>query len=107
MVVYDDEENARALYRLFIFFQYLMVLIVYTLAYTAWVAVSVQVAKNGLTVMAYLPVMLVVIGFPIALYKTRKRFHSEKRLSAVAWVMGWASVMVVGLYYHVSKLTGV
>lgn len=107
MYVYNEEKDLKSLYRLFVLFQYFMALIVYVLAYTAWVAVSVQIEKNALTSMAYSPVMLVIAGYIVVMYKTRKIFKKGKRLSATAWVIGWASVMVVGLYYHVSKLAAV
>ena len=104
MIAYDEEKSLKGLYVLFVFFQSIMLLIVYSFAYTALAALTAQ--KSAYTFMAYFPVVLVVVGFPVILYASRKRFKAGKRLSSVAWVMGWASVMIVGLYYHLSKLAG-
>jgi hypothetical protein len=39
--------------------------------------------------------------------KTRKMFKAGKRLRAVAWMMGWASLIIVFLYAHLSQLVPV
>ena len=74
MYAYDEEKSAKDLYILFVFFQSIMLLIVYSFAYTALVALTMQ--KNTYTMMIYFPVVLVVVGYPFILYKTRKKFKS-------------------------------
>ena len=74
-----------------------MVLTVYAFAYTSLVAVKMAVAEYGLTFMTYLPEVLAVIAYPVVMFKTRKMFKAGKKLRAVAWMMAWASVIIVAL----------
>ena len=107
MQKYDDIANAKGVYVLFMILQIGMLLIVYSFVYTSFIAIKLASEKFGLTFMAYMPAVLALIGYPVVLYKTRKIFLQEKRIRAVGWVMGWASVVIVGLYFHLSKITGV
>jgi len=84
-----------------------MLLIVYGFVYTSFVAVELAVAKYNLTFMVYLPEVLALLVYPVVLYRTRKMFQQGKMLRAVGWVMGWASVIIVLLYTHLSQLIGV
>jgi len=84
-----------------------MLLIVYGFVYTSFVAVKLAIAKYSLTFMAYMPVVLALITYPVVLYKTRKMFQQGKMLRAVGWMMGWASLIIVLLYAHLSQLIGV
>ena len=88
----------------FMFFQMFMVLTVYGFAYSSLVAVKMTVSNYGLTFMTYLPEVLAVIGYPMVMFKTLKMFKAGKRLSAVAWMLAWASVIIVALYAHLSQL---
>ncbi len=101
---YDDVTNTKGLYMLFVLLQVFMLLIVYGFVYTALVAVKLATEKFGLTFMTYLPVLIALVIYPVVLYKTRKQFQKEKRLRAVAWVLAWASIIIVGLYFHISKI---
>ena len=105
MQKYDDMTNTKGIYIFFIILQLCMLLIVYSFVYTSFIAVKLASEKFGLTFMAYMPVVLALIGYPIVLYKTRKMFLQEKRMRAVAWVMSWASVIIVGLLWHLSHIT--
>ncbi|MFT7879395.1 MAG: hypothetical protein ABXS91_03285 [Sulfurimonas sp.] len=105
MQKYDDEITKKGLYLYFVIFQAVMLLIVYAFVYTSFMAVRLAVAKYDLTFMAYLPVVLALVGYPIVLYKTRKQFQNSKTLRAVMWVMSSASVIIVGLYWHLSHIT--
>jgi len=104
MQYYNDDSNDAAVKVLFMFFQMFMILIVYGFVYTSFLAVKLAVMKYGLTFMTYLPEVIAFIIYPIVLSKTRKMFHAGKRMRAVAWVMGWASVIIVFLYAHLSQL---
>lgn len=107
MQKYDDMTNTKGVYLLFVVLQVSMLLVVYSFVYTSLIAVKLASEKFGLTFMAYMPVVLALIGYPVVLYKTRKMFLQEKRMRAAGWVMGWASLIIAGLYYYLSKITGV
>ena len=102
---YDDEVMMKGLYLFFVIFQALMLLIVYAFVYTSFEATRLAVAKYHLTFMAYLPVVLALVGYPVVLFKTRKVFQKKKMLRALVWVISWASVIIVGLYWHLAKIT--
>lgn len=104
MQYYSDKDNYAAANIMFVVFQIFMLLIVYAFVYTSFVAVKLAVDKYDLTVVAYAPEIVSLVLYAIVLYRTRQMFKKEKRLRAVAWVMGWASVIIVLLYAHLSSL---
>ncbi|MFT7823893.1 MAG: hypothetical protein ABXS92_03950 [Sulfurimonas sp.] len=107
MQKYDDMTNAKGVYLIFIVLQVSMLLIVYSFVYTSLIAVKLAIETLGLTFMAYMPVVLALIGYPVVLYKTRKIFLQGKGIRAAGWVMGWASFIISGLYFYLSEITGV
>ncbi len=107
MKYYNDKDNQAASNVIFMFMQMFILLIVYGFVYTSFVAVKMAIVKYNLTFMVYLPEVLALITYPVVLYKTRKMFQQSKRLSAVSWMMGWASLIIVLLYVHLSQLVGV
>ncbi len=107
MQYYNDEQNKKASQVLFYIVQMFMLLIVYGFVYTSFVGVKLAAAKYNLTFMVYLPEVLALIAYPVVLYKTRKMFWHGKMLRAVGWVIGWASVIIVFLYLHLSQLVSV
>jgi hypothetical protein len=104
MQYYNDKSNDAAAKVFFMIFQMFMVLTVYAFVYTSLVAVKMAVATYGLTFMTYLPEVLAIIGYPVVMFKTLKMFKAGKKLRAVAWMMAWASVIIVALYVHLSQL---
>ena len=104
MQYYSDKSNDAAANVFFMFFQMFMVLTVYGFTYISLVAVKMAVATYGLTFMTYLPEVLAIVGYPVVMFKTMKMFKAGKRLRAVAWMMAWASVIIVALYVHLSQL---
>ena len=104
MQYYNDKDNQAGANVMFMFLQIFMLLIVYGFVYTSFVAVKLAIAKYDLTVMTYLPEFIALVVYSVVLYKTRGMFRQGKRLRAVAWVMGWASVIIVFLYAHLSQL---
>ncbi len=104
MKYYNDNDNQAGSNVLFMIFQMFMLLIVYGFVYTSFIAVKLSIAKYDLTVMTYLPELISFIVYPVVLYKTRQMFRQDKRLRAAAWVMGWASIIIVFLYVHLSQL---
>jgi len=105
MKKYDDAITRKGLYLYFVLYQLFMLLVVYATVYTSFIATGLAVSKYNLTFMAYLPALLALAGYPVALYRTRKLFLQEKRLRAVVWVMVWAWVVIIGLYWHLSHIT--
>ena len=104
MQYYNDKSNEAGTSVLFMFFQLFMVLLVYGFVYTSLVAVKMAVAKYDLTLMTYLPEFIATVGYPVLMFKTLKMFKSGKKLRAVAWMLAWASVIIVALYTHLSQL---
>lgn len=102
---YDDTAMAKGLYLYFVMFQAFMLLIVYAFVYTSFEATRLAVAKFDLTFMAYLPTVLALVAYPVVLYKTRKLFKKKRMMGAVMWVISWASLIIVGLLWHLSKIT--
>lgn len=102
---YDDTAMMKGLYLYFVMFQAFMLLIVYAFVYTSFEATRLAVAKYHLTFMAYLPVVLALIAYPVVLFKTRKLFKKKRMLRAVVWVISWASLIIVALLWHLSKIT--
>ena len=107
MSYYNDEQNKKAGQVFFYIVQMFMLLIVYGFVYTSFVAVKLAAAKYSLTFMAYMPVVLTLVAYPVVLYKTREMFQKGKMLRAVGWMMGWASLVIVLLYAYLSQLIGV
>ena len=104
MQYYNDKDNQAGANLMFMLLQMFMILIVYGFVYTSFIAVKLAIAKYDLTVMTYLPEFIALVAYPVVLYKSRIMFRKGKRLRAVAWIMGWASVIIVFLYVHLSQL---
>ena len=104
MQYYNDRSNEAAANLFFMFFQMVMLLIVYGFVYTALIGVKLAIAKYDLPVMTYFPELTGVILYPVVLHRTRRMFKAGKRLRAVAWCIAWASVIIVLLYVHLDKL---
>jgi hypothetical protein len=107
MQYYNDTENQKAAGVLFFLLQVMLLLIVYGFVYTSFVAVKLASEKYGLTFMAYMPVIIALVAYPVVLYKSRAMFKKNKRLRAIGWVLGWASVIIVALYVFLSQLISV
>ncbi len=107
MQYYNDKQNKTAALVFFYIMQIFMLLIVYGFVYTSFIGVKLAAEKYSLTFMVYLPEVLALVAYPVVLYKTRQMFQQGKMLRAVGWVMGWASLIIVLLYTHLSQLVGV
>ena len=104
MQYYNDKSNDNAAKLFFVFFQVFMLLVVYGFVYTSLIAVKMAMVKYNLTFMTYLPEIIALVAYPVVIFKTLKMFKAGKRLRATAWMMGWASVIIVALYAHLSQL---
>jgi hypothetical protein len=101
---YSDEQNTKGTYLVFVTIQVFMLLIVYGFIYTSLIAVKLAIAEYHLTFMAYMPVIIALVAYPVVLYRSRAMFKKNKRLRAIGWVLGWASVIIVALYAFLSQL---
>lgn len=102
---YDDAAMMKGVYIYFIAFQVLMLLIVYSFVYTSFIAVQLGVEKYHLNTTANIPVVMVLLGYPFVLYKTRKLFQKEgKRLRAVGIMMGWSALAIIFLYAYLERI---
>ena len=102
---YHDRDTTKGSYFLFVIVQVIMLLIVYAFVYTAFVAVGLAIAKYHITPMAYLPVTVILFGYPIILYKTRLSFKRGHPLVATGSMVGWAGIFIVLLYLFLAYLT--
>jgi hypothetical protein len=107
MQYYNDKDNQAGSNVMFMVFQIFMLLIVYGFVYSSFAAVKLAVTKYDLTFMTYLPEVIALLAYPVVLYKSRQIFGQDKRLRAAALVIGWASVIIVFLYAHLSQLIAV
>lgn len=89
---------------LFMMMQMFMLLIVFGIIYTSFVAVQYTIAEQGVGNIAYLPVLLSLILFPALLYRYRQMFNSGKMLGASIWTIATSSVIIIVLYLYVDKL---
>ena len=105
MQYYNDRSNEAAANLFFMFFQMIMLLIVYGFVYTAFIGVRLAMEKYGLSSVVFFPELAALILYPVVLHRTRRMFKAKKRLRAVAWCMAWASFIIVVLYVHLDRLT--
>ncbi|MEA2047613.1 MAG: hypothetical protein U9O64_04110 [Campylobacterota bacterium] len=106
MEYYNDKRNKAGLKVLFLFAQAIVLLVVYMIVYTSFVAVHYAIEKYELSWFMYLPVIVALVIFPIVLYKYRQMYNDGKMLAAVTWMMGTASFTVVLLYVYVVQIAG-
>lgn len=101
---YSDKSNEQGAAVLFMVMQMCMAIIVYGFIYTAFAGVKLAVAEYHLTFMVYLPELVATLFYPVIALKTMRVFRAGRRLRAVALLLGWASVIIVLLYAHLSQL---
>ena len=106
MQTYSDAQNQSGLRLLFRGMQLFMLLIVFTIVYTVFVAVKYSIAEQGVSFIAYLPVFVVPLLFSFSLYRYRKMFDSGRMLRATVWTISTSSVWIIVLYLYVDKVTG-
>ena len=90
----------------FMFMQMVMLLIVFGIIYTSFVAVQYTIKEQGVSSIAYLPVLASLVLFPVLLYKYRQMFNRGKMLSASVWTISSSSVIIIALYLYIDKLAG-
>lgn len=88
------------------FVQMIVLVMVYIIVYTSFVAVGFAIQEYGMSYVMYLPVVVAMVVFPILLYKYRQMFNEGKMLVAFTWMMATASLVVILLYAYVAQITG-
>ena len=106
MQKYNEMTNKNGMRIIFMFMQMFMLLIVFGIIYTSFVAVQYTVKEQGADKLVYLPVLLSLILFPVLLYKYRQMFNRGKMLGASVWTISSSSVIIIALYLYVDKLAG-
>lgn len=106
MQYYNDEKNKAGARVLFMFVQMIVLVMVYIIVYTSFVAVGYAIKEYGMSQLMYLPVVVAMVVFPISLYKYRQMFNEGKMLLAYTWMMATASLVVILLYVYIAQITG-
>ncbi len=106
MQYYDDEKNKAGTKVLFIIAQMVVLVMVYIIIYTSFVAVGYAIEEYGMSPLMYFPVFVALVIFPILLYKYRQMFNAGKMMGAFIWTMATASLIIVLLYVYVAQIVG-
>ena len=106
MQKYNDTTNKNGMRVLFMVLQICMLLIVFSIVYTSFVAVQYTVKEQGMSALAYIPVGISLVFYPILLYKYRQMFNADKMLRASVWTIASSSVIIIALYLYIDKLAG-
>ena len=107
MQKYDDKENAKGVYIIFLVGQMLLLAVLYAIVYAAFIATGLAIDKYSLNpVTAYAPTVIVFLALPFLLYRTRKMFLEGRMLVAILWMMSLSSIFLVGMMMHVSNISG-
>lgn len=106
MQKYNDMTNKNGMRIIFMFMQMIMLLIVFGIIYTSFVAVQYTIKEQGVSSIAYLPILASLVLFPVLLYKYRQMFNRGKMLSASVWTISSSSVIIIALYLYINKLAG-
>ncbi len=106
MQYYDDEKNKAGAKLLFMLVQMVVLVMVYIIIYTSFVAVGYAIEEYGMSSVMYFPVFVALVIFPILLYKYRQMFNAGKMMGAFIWTMATASLIIVLLYVYVAQIVG-
>lgn len=106
MQYYNDEQNKAGAKVLFMIAQMVVLVMVYIIIYTSFVAVGYAIEQFGVSPVMYFPVFVALVIFPILLYKYRQMFNAGKMMGAFIWTMATASLIIVLLYVYVAQIVG-
>jgi len=101
---FSDEKNQAGMRVLFMVAQMLVLSVVYIIVYTSFIATGYVIKEYGMSQMMVVPVLFVMIVFPVLLYRYRQMFNAGKMLGAFMWMMATASLAIVLLYVYVAQL---
>jgi lipopolysaccharide/colanic/teichoic acid biosynthesis glycosyltransferase len=105
MQKYNDNANKSGMKIIFMIAQMMVLLIVYIIVYTSFLAVGYAIEKYDVSPMMYFPVIVALVVFPILLYKYRQMFNTGHMLVATIWTMASASLIIVLLYVYIAQIT--
>lgn len=107
MKKYSDQENTSGMKVIFMLAQMLVVMVVYSIGYTSFVAIQLSMKGTGTSNWSvYLPIMVILFIFPILLRQYRKIFNQGRMLAASVWMMATASLSIVLLYMYADSILG-
>ncbi|MDM5263761.1 hypothetical protein PF327_06085 [Sulfurovum sp. XTW-4] len=106
MQYYNDEQNKAGAKVFFMIAQMVVLVMVYIIIYTSFVAVGYAIEEYGMSPLMYFPVFVALVIFPILLYKYRQMFNAGKMMGAFIWTMATASLIIVLLYVYVAQIVG-
>jgi len=104
MQYYNDEQNKAGAKVLFMIAQMVVLVMVYIIVYTSFVAVGYAIEQYGVSPVMYFPVVAALVIFPILLYKYRQMFNAGRMMGAFIWTMATASLTIVLLYVYVAQI---
>ena len=105
MQKYNDNANKSGMKVIFMLGQMMVLLVVYIIVYTSFLAVGYSIEKYDVSPMMYFPVVVALVVFPILLYKYRQMFNSGKMLLSTIWTMVSASLIIIFLYVYIAQIT--
>jgi len=106
MQYYNDEQNKAGAKLLFMIVQMVVLVMVYIIVYTSFVAVGYAIEEYGMSPLMYFPVFVALVIFPVLLYKYRQMFNAGRMMGAFIWTMATASLIIVLLYVYVAQIAG-
>ncbi len=101
---FSDEKNQAGMRVLFMVAQMLVLSVVYIIVYTSFIATGYVIKEYDMSQMMVVPVLFVMVAFPVLLYRYRQMFNAGKMLGAFMWMMATASLAIVLLYVYVAQL---
>jgi len=105
MQYYNDKDNKSGMKIVFMIAQMMVLLVVYIIVYTSFLAVGYAIKEYDMSPIMYVPVFLALVFFPILLYKYRQMFNAGKMLVATIWTMATASLTIVLLCVYIAQIT--
>ncbi len=102
---YNDKDNKSGMKVIFMIAQMMVLLVVYIIVYTSFLAVGYAIEKYDVSPIMYFPVVVALVIFPVLLYRYRQMFNAGNMLVATIWTMASASLTIVLLYVYIAQIT--
>ena len=106
MQKYNDKANISGMKLIFMVAQMIVVSIVYSIGYTSFLAIQLSMKGHESTWFVYVPIIVLIILFPIFLHLYRQMFNKGRMLEASVWMMSMASLSIVLLYIYTDTVIG-
>ena len=106
MKIYNDEQNAKGIYMIFVVVQMSLLILMYSIVYASYRATELSVEKYHLNAFtAFAPTLIIFIAIPLTLHKTRILFRKGRMMFATMWMMALMALFFVGLMLHIMKIS--